>query len=159
MASLGGFRGDARGPLPDGGTYRVAQFLNLTSGGHGVTNEMLKAGTSRLGPLARDAHIAEHEVTTSAAGVRVQTKASDGVLFGAAPNLKYDFTLSPTASGKFDVTGSHSAFPSFEVWQYQDNKQPALIFQYNAPAQSFMQGLQDITNTVMINWITLTPAK
>ena len=149
--TFGGFRGDGRGAMANGGTSRVEQHLTLTPGGHGATKEELKPGTSSIGTLlANDAHIAEHDVQTSKEGVTVQTKASDGLLFGAAPNLSYNLTLTPTANGGTEVTGSHSAFPSLEVWKYSDGQKPQLIYHYDAPATSTSEGIHDILETVKI---------
>jgi uncharacterized protein RhaS with RHS repeats len=149
--TFGGFKGDDRRTRSNGGTSRVEQFLTLTTGGHGVTSENLVPGTSRVGTsLSHDAHIAEHDVQTSKEGVTVKVKASDGLLFGAAPNLSYNLTLTPTANGGTEVTGSHSAFPSLEVWKYSDGKQPQLIYHYDAPAKSTIEGIHDIMKTVKI---------
>jgi RHS repeat-associated protein len=150
QSTFGGFKGDGRGAMPNAGTSRVEQRLTLTPGGHGATKEDLKPGTSKIGPFARDANIAQHDMNTSKEGVTVQTKASDGLLFGAAPNLSYNLTLTPTANGGTEVTGSHSAFPSLEVWKYSDGQQPQLIYHYDATAKSTMDGVHDIQETVKI---------
>ena len=101
-------------------------------------------GVSRIGVLKRKADVSYSEVNPTPEGVAARAALSDGLLFGWAPDLAYDLTLSPTADGGLRVTGTHTAFPSLEVWQYDDGEAPRLIYQYNAPAQTFLQGLRDI---------------
>ena len=39
------------------------------------------------------------------------------------------------------VSGSHTAYPSFEVWQYNDGAAPQQIYNYDAPDVSVPEGL------------------
>lgn len=83
-------------------------------------------------------------------GLMVSAEASDGLLLGAAPNLEYDLVIAPGPSGELTVSGSHTAFPSLEVWVYEDRKEPQLIYAHEATADSFVEGVKDINRTVHI---------
>ncbi len=161
--TFGGFMGDGRGASPDGGTYRTMQTINVSStDGRKVITEDFFAGTSMLGliplptpvpsffgPLSRTAEVAHQEVTATAAGINVSGEASDGLLFGAAPNLEYNLRLVPTQDG-FAVSGSHTRFPSLEVWVYENGKDPYAAYIYNAPAQGAVKGMVDINRTMVV---------
>jgi hypothetical protein len=149
--SFGGFKGDNRGAQSDGGTFRTKQTLNVSSDDkRKLLGEHFEPGVSKAGPLAADAHVSEHDVLPTASGLQVSAKASDGLLLGLAPNLSYNLNLSQNASGEMSVTGTHSAYPSLEVWVYQDGKQPQLIYIYNASAKSVGDGLSAITTTIPV---------
>jgi hypothetical protein len=77
-------------------------------------------------------------------------KASDGLLFGAAPNIGYNLTLKPTADGNVKVTGTHSGYPALEVWKYQDGQSPQLLYNYDPPAKDFVGATAAIGQTVTI---------
>ena len=115
-----------------------------------MTSEKFKPGTSKTGPLEREASAADHEVVPTAAGLNVSAAVSDGLLYGAAPNLEYDLTISTEGNGNMSVAGSHTAFPSLEVFAYQDGKEPQLVYVYNAPADDFVGGVMDINRTVKV---------
>lgn len=75
---------------------------------------------------------------------------SHGLLFGLAPELGYDLTITSTPSGDPSVEGSHTNFPSLEVWLYEDGEEPRLIYEHAAPADGLLDGLKDIHELVEI---------
>jgi hypothetical protein len=153
LATFGPFLGDSRGPMPNGGSFRVRQNITPTKGGHGVVSQQYLLGRSVLfAPtlLAHPSHLAHQEVQATPLGVRAIVSASDGVFLSAAPNLRLDFTIVPHKGQPATVIGTHSAFPSFEVWEYQDGRSPQLIYQYNAPATGAYSGLRDILYDVPV---------
>lgn len=151
MAVFGIFRGDDRKAQSDGGTFRTSQSLNLLSrDSRALLSERFEPGTSRIGDsVGRTASVASHEVLPTGSGLQVSAAASDGLVFGLAPNLEYNLSLT-SKSGGLSVEGSHTAFPSLEVWVYQDGKEPQLLYIYNAPAENFLEGNIDINRTFFI---------
>ena len=143
------FKGDGRGPQANGGAFRASQTLTLTAGGHGAAKQDFKPGVSQSGSAKRDAEVAKQDVNGTPQGVNVQLKASDGLLFGAAPNIGYNLTLKPTADG-LKVTGTHSGYPALEVWKYQDGQTPQLLYNYDPPAKDFVGATAAIGQTVAI---------
>jgi RHS repeat-associated protein len=149
--TFGGFAGDNRGASSDGGTFRTSQFLNVLSSDQRVLlSETFVPGVSQLGALARKAEVGNQEVVPTFKGIFVSAAASDGLLFGAAPDLKYDLLLAPKEGGGLSVSGTHTAFPSIEVWLYEDGKDPALVYSYDAPADSTAEGVADILRELEI---------
>jgi hypothetical protein len=59
-------------------------------------------------------------------------------------------TISTEGNGNMSVAGSHTAFPSLEVFAYQDGKEPQQVYVYNAPADNFVDGVVDINRTVKV---------
>jgi hypothetical protein len=103
-----------------------------------------------MGTLRERASVENNEVVPTAAGLNVSAAVSDGLLYGAAPTLEYDLTISTGGKGNMSVAGSHTAFPSIEVFAYQDGKEPQQIYVYNAPADSFVEGVIDINRAVKV---------
>lgn len=63
-----------------------------------------------IGPFARKAAVGtQKKVEAVNNGVRAGTEASDGLGFGLAPDLVFDFTLSPGSDGTLVVSGEHAA--------------------------------------------------
>jgi hypothetical protein len=115
-----------------------------------MTSEKFDPGKSEMGSLQRQASAADHEVVPTAAGLNVSAAVSDGLLYGAAPNLEYNLTIATEGNGNMSVSGSHTAFPSLEVFAYQDGKEPQQVYVYNAPADNFLDGVVDINRTVKV---------
>ena len=149
--TFGGFQGDNRGPNPTGGMFRTQQTINISKPSlMGVLAEKFKPGISVVGSKARQAEVAKQEVSPSSNGVVAKAESSDGLLYGAAPNLEYNLTLKPTGDGGLKVTGTHTAFPSLEVWRYEDGKTPQLLYHHDASGSGFVRGLIGINRTVEI---------
>ncbi|MBV8518282.1 MAG: hypothetical protein JO197_12865 [Acidobacteria bacterium] len=149
--TFGGFKGDNRGPNPTGGTFRTQQTINVTKPSlRGVIKEKFTPGVSVFGSKARQAEVAGQEVSPSSKGIVAKAQASDGLLYGVAPNLEYDLTFEPTGDGGLKVTGTHTAFPSLEVWRYEDGKVPQLLYHYDASGKGFMGGLIGINQTIEV---------
>ena len=145
---FGIFKGDNRGPNPNGGTFRTQQTFGLPTKSKGaVSNPKLEAGISKSDlpgkvlDLERRASVDAASVSTGSGGIRATAAASDGLGFGAAPDLHYDFTLQSGSDGRMSVSGFHTAYPSFEVWQYNDGAAPQQIYNYDAPDVSVPEGL------------------
>ncbi len=131
------FKGDNRGPDPNGGTFRTGQYISL--GPDSSINESHEPGTSVLGPFSRRAIMDRCGATPFSGrkdgigGFRAYCWASDGLLFGLAPDAGYDLTLVETPNGVY-LAGLGTSFPSLEVWQYGGPGGPGLIYYYDAKA-------------------------
>ena len=75
---------------------------------------------------------------------------SDGLLFGAAPNIGYNLTLKPASDGGIKVTGTHSGYPALEVWAYRDGQRPQLLYNYDPTAKDVVGATAAIGETVQI---------
>ncbi|MEO8197603.1 MAG: hypothetical protein ABI689_12885, partial [Thermoanaerobaculia bacterium] len=123
--SFAGFKGDNRKPNPNGGTFRTQQTFGLSKKSGAIVNANFEPGVSNLPvagseKLAQRASVKRDSVSSvGSEGARAMAAASDGLGFGAAPNLHYDFTLQSGSDGRMSVSGFHTAYPSFEVWQYE----------------------------------------
>lgn len=149
--TFGGFRGDNRGPNPAGGTFRTQQTINVTKPSlMGVLKEKFTPGISVFGSKARQGEVAKQEVSPSSKGIVAKAEASDGLLYGAAPNAEYNLTLRPTGDGGLKVTGTHTDFPSLEVWRYDNGKTPQLLYHHDASDKSFLGGMVGINRTVEV---------
>ena len=153
MDDFGSFKGDNRGAQEDGGTFRTSQMIRVSNQDERqLLSDEFKLGVSKINDtIARTASESEHEVLPTAAGLNVSGAASDGLFFGAAPNLKYNLTISASDDGHLTVSGTHAKFPSLEVWAYQDGKAPQRVYVYNAPASSFVEGSFHIFQTVPVS--------
>lgn len=151
-----GFGGDNRSPDPDGGTFRTHQRIFQTPSG--LTRVRHLPGTSTFGPFEREAelgHFSSHVKALSLGGrkITVSGAASDGLLFGLAPEAYYRLRILETADGSARVVpmpgGEATAFPSIEVWQYGGpGSGPRLIYTYDAEAAG--TGPSDLSRRVPI---------
>jgi len=116
MGTFGPFKGDGRGAQSDGGTFRVQQTFNLTADGRGVSREKFTPGLSVVvrGLIEREAAVGRREVMATGEGILAVAEASDGLFFGLAPDLVYDFTLTPGEDGSLVV--SYITFKSFQIY-------------------------------------------
>jgi RHS repeat-associated protein len=141
--SVLGFVGDSRGASPDGGTFRTNHSVFLD--GRSPTFE---AGVSIWGPYAERGFVHGHLAVAYEGSIFAAAAAGDGLGYGFAPPLHYNLTVVPDGEGGYDVSGTHSAFPSFEVWVYDDEGQPRRVYVHNASASNWLEALIGLTTTV-----------
>lgn len=155
--TFGGFRGDNRGADASGGSFRTQHQFRLEPGDGGIHDARFSPGRSKFGPFERDAEVSGHGVRTTELGVLAEGAASDGLLFGAAPTLEYRFELLTDSDGGVSgLIGTHTSYPSFEVWVYEDGADPVLLYDYQATADGAAEGVRDIT--LGIEFVYIQPA-
>jgi hypothetical protein len=120
-----GFRGDDRGTVPNGGSYRAQQLI--WNGPDGQLRWSTMPGVSHLGPFERPGNQGPHLVTTLEGGLIVNYTSNAFVPF--APFAWYSITISREGSSSI-LNGSHSPYPNLEIWQYGDDA-PKLIYNYS----------------------------
>jgi hypothetical protein len=115
-----------------------------------ATAPKLHPGKSRLAAapiVARSAVVADQGVKQVApCVVQARGAASDGLAFGAGPNLSYNFTIGVDKSGNTAVLGGkHTGYPAFEVWSYRDGQAPDLLYSYNPGRKDAFGGFLNIS--------------
>jgi hypothetical protein len=119
QGSVGIFKGDDRGPDPNGGTYRLRQFIWLTP----FRESHVVGTTVVLGGLYEGSGVLE---TCTAAKSRVLSgnvvksvcAATLGFLPFLAPPLGYHLEIVDTGSSAFVRQAFGTGFPAIEVWRY-----------------------------------------
>jgi hypothetical protein len=133
-----GFTGDNRGPEPHFGTFRTHQEIFQLS--NGATTSSSEPGISQLGPLRRRAvpGMCSASVIPLPLGgrkIHATCRASDGLLFGQAPDAFYDFIIRENAQGEATVVSAYgTVFPSIEIWQYGRPGGPVPVYHYPTTA-------------------------
>jgi RHS repeat-associated protein len=143
-----GFHGDNRGPMANGGTHRGRQLIFNQNGvltkkeipgitifepfGIELGSAPGKAGPSSLSSYEDDECSCKRQLSVS--NYAGNALADKMVGFEIAPYAGYEFTLSEKCDGSTDISGFHTRFPSFEVWQYKDSGNPKLIYHYDSNA-------------------------
>jgi RHS repeat-associated protein len=154
------FLGDDRGPDPAHGTFRTEQRIwNIG----GPMQWQTIPGVSVLNYLgvSHPGHIAWSTIQPCGNEcVEASIGASDGLLFGAAPNLAYDLKFA-TFNLLQGAIGWRKNYPSIEAWLYSASEQPRLIYFYDASSSgeldiygvsyvSFGDGVSGITATTLM---------
>jgi hypothetical protein len=132
------FRGDNRGSMPDGGSYRAQQLIS--NGPDGQLRWSTTAGVSHWGPIELQGNQGPHSVTrlqgagfTIINAVNYTSNAflpsADGYfrLF-SAPFAWHNIIIFRNGLSS-TIYGSHSSYPNLEIWEYGDDT-PRLIYNY-----------------------------
>ena len=142
-----GFTGDNRGPEPHFGTFRTHQAIFQLS--NGATTSNSEPGISQFGPFRRRAvpGMCSASVIPLPLGgrkIHATCRASDGLLFGHAPDAFYDFIIRENAQGEATVVSAYgTVFPSIEIWQYGRPGGPVPVYHYPTTAgpRDLLQGV------------------
>lgn len=136
-ASVGGFRGDNRGPNASGGTFRTHQQVTRRSDGslvesHNAGTSIFElTGHSRQGDVwlcgAAKARTLRNDI------IRSSCSGSDGLAYGVAPPAVYTIDIEESEDSVRVSAASGTLFPSIEVWKYGPDG-ARLIFFYDSAA-------------------------
>jgi RHS repeat-associated protein len=151
-----GFKGDGRGPQPDGGTFRFHQDVAGVPVPDTITSY---AGISQWLNFGAEASMSKcggsvkYLPKLHGRKIHLFCGASDGWFFGLAPNALYDLTILETPQGTF-VSGDATSYPSIEVWQYGGSGGPKLVFYQNAQSSWFTELIfpRQSVGTTLTSW-------
>lgn len=127
FSALGG--GDDRGPSSTGGSYRSSDRFIVNPVAGTVGDNQSGDGLGRTFGRFKGYGFVTHSARATAAGVTVSAGAEAMNGLGVPPySISYDLQVSVTKDGQVTVSGSHDGFPSYEVWAYQEGKEPRMIY-------------------------------
>jgi RHS repeat-associated protein len=130
---------DNRGSRSDGGTYRTSVRLRYDPAAGTLTGESHRIGKT-LGFLP-----AWGRSTASAEGGTVMVEGWGMNTFALPPwHIDYAFSFNISKSGDVELTGyAHEGYPSYEVWIYEEGKQPRRIYYHREQNLRDLRGDKD----------------
>jgi RHS repeat-associated protein len=148
---VGPFLGDARGPMAETQRFRTEQVVRVETdpsiSKDPLLSKQAETGTTiALVPFSPYVLTGKSQGEFSASATRTDVNQGNNVTLGVegsagnplvpfAPAIDYNFqiTIVPGEDGKFHVvvSGSHDAFPAYEVFVTPANEQATLFYWFN----------------------------